>query len=82
MSIVLSFNLAKCICLPIRCKLLNSVHNARSGPVCLENRKSCICSLEPSWVSARESSDLGTYVKGDATRGVHICKMLDLKVMG
>eukprot|EP00957_Ditylum_brightwellii_P003222 245289-Ditylum_brightwellii.AAC.1 len=37
----------KCIFLPTRCKPLNLVHNAQYA----KNMKSCICSLEPSWIA-------------------------------
>eukprot|EP00957_Ditylum_brightwellii_P001043 82592-Ditylum_brightwellii.AAC.1 len=59
LSSVLSFELAKYICLPIRCKPLDLVHNAQYKTVQLGNRKSCICSLEPSWVAVRYTGGLG-----------------------
>eukprot|EP00957_Ditylum_brightwellii_P096882 7378466-Ditylum_brightwellii.AAC.1 len=58
-SSVLSFDLAKCICLPIRCNWLASVHNAQYTTDHLGGMKSCIGFLEPSWVDVRLSSSLG-----------------------
>eukprot|EP00957_Ditylum_brightwellii_P206271 15347629-Ditylum_brightwellii.AAC.1 len=45
---VLSFKPAKYVCLTIRCKLLDSVHNAQSATVHWGNRQNVMCFLEPS----------------------------------
>eukprot|EP00957_Ditylum_brightwellii_P072766 5530543-Ditylum_brightwellii.AAC.1 len=68
--------MAKCSCLSIRCKLLDIVHNAQSATAHMGNRKSCICSLELSWIVVR------TYVKGGATRGVTLVRCLISRCWG
>eukprot|EP00957_Ditylum_brightwellii_P039426 2982998-Ditylum_brightwellii.AAC.1 len=62
----------KCVVLQTSKIRLSANQMQAIGP---ENRKICICFLEPSWVAMR------TYVKGGATRGVNTLKKLDPKAM-